>query len=357
MKTRSGFVTILGRPNTGKSTLVNALVGSKISIVADKPQTTRAAIQGVVTLLQSEVDALDRAKASRGEKPLAPPKKQTGKPGGAPPSDKSSADPPAAQIIFLDTPGVQQPESRLDQQMMREVRSSLSERDLLLLVADASRAPGAADRAAIAMAKETGVPCLLLLNKIDVVNKQLLLPRIALYQTLHNFEEIIPISALKGDNLDLLRREILARLPEGPLYFPDDYLTDQPVRHLAGEIVREKIILATRQELPYSSAVVVDQFKEEPKLIRIAVSIYVEREGQKAIIIGKRGEMLKQVGTLARLELESILGGKVFLEMHVRVLEKWRNDPRFVRSLDWRHMASRDAEYEIESEKRKEETE
>ena len=206
MKTRSGFVTILGRPNTGKSTLVNALVGSKISIVADKPQTTRVAIQGVVTLLQSEVDALDRAKASRGGKPSALPKKQTGKTGGARPADNSIADSPAAQIIFLDTPGVQQPESRLDEQMMREVRSSLSERDLLLLVADASRAPSAADRTAIEMAKETGVPCLLLLNKIDVVNKQLLLPRIAAYQTLHNFEEIIPISALKGDNLDLLRR-------------------------------------------------------------------------------------------------------------------------------------------------------
>jgi len=316
MTTRSGFVTILGRPNAGKSTLLNTLAGSKIAIVSDKPQTTRTAIQGVVTLTRNQVLGRKRAVA---------------------PTDTDLPD--QAQIIFLDTPGIQRPETRLDQQMMREVRASLSGRDLLLLLADASRSCGAADRAAMDMVKQTGAPCFLLLNKIDMVRKDALLPRIDQYRTMHDFAEIIPISALKGDNLDVLRLEIVKRLPEGPLYFPPDHLTDLPVRFLAGEIVREKIVRETRQELPYASAVVVQRFEEKPNIIHIAADVVVEGEGQKAIIIGKGGEMLKRVGTLARQELESILGQKVFLELHARVLKKWREDPRFIESLDWRRMA------------------
>ncbi|MBI2816086.1 MAG: GTPase Era [Acidobacteria bacterium] len=314
MKTRSGFVTILGRPNTGKSTLLNALVGAKIAIVSDKPQTTRAAIQGVLTVAPTE--------RSQQKDETKPTNRQTGQ----------------AQIIFLDTPGIQQPESRLDEKMMREVRASLSGRDLLLLLVDASRAPGPGDRAALDLAKQGGVPCFLVLNKIDRIKKHILLQRITEYSRMHEFAEVVPVSALKSDNLDVLQREIIKYLPEGPLYFPADHLTEQPVRFLAGEIVREKIIRETREELPYSSAVVVHTFEEKPKLIHIACDIFVEREGQKAIIIGKGGEMLKRVGTLARQELETILGNKVFLELRVRVLKKWREDPHFVESLDWRKM-------------------
>ena len=324
MKTRSGFVTILGRPNVGKSTLLNALVGSKLAIVTDKPQTTRTAIQGVITVMANQS------------------RDQTGPPAGAAPDGVSregaGAQEAVAQIIFLDTPGIQRPESRLDEQMMQEVHASLSGRDLLLLMADASRAFGPADRAGMDLVKEAGVPCFLLLNKVDIIAKERLLPRIDQYRNLHDFAEIIPISALKGVNLDVLRDKIIANLPEGPLYFPPDYLTEQPMRFLAGEIVREKIILQTHQELPYASAVVVEEFEEKPNLIHIAAEIFVEREGQKAIIIGVGGEMLKRVGTAARLELESILGKKVYLELHVKVSKKWRDDPRFLGTLDWHRM-------------------
>ena len=312
MKTRSGFVTILGRPNAGKSTLLNALVGSKIAIVTDKPQTTRTAIQGVVTVENQSRD----------------------------PASQDAI----AQIIFLDTPGILRPKSRLDEQMMQAIRASLADRDLLLLLADASRPFGAADRAGIDFAKEAAVPCFLLLNKIDLVAKETLLPRIDQYRALHDFAEIIPISALKGENLTLLRDKIIATLPAGPLYFPSDYLTELPMRFLAGEIVREKIILLTRQELPHSSAVVVEQFEEKPNLIHIAANIFVEREGQKPIIIGAGGDMLKRVGILARQELEAILGQKVFLELHVKVARRWRDDPRFLRTLDWHRMAGGDRE-------------
>ena len=317
---RSGFVSILGRPNAGKSTLLNALAGSKLAIVSDKPQTTRTAIQGVVNV--------PRAAAKEGTHA-----------GQDISSQNDSAQELAAQIIFLDTPGIQQPASRLDREMMREVRAALEGRDLLLLLVDAAVRFGHRDREAVALLKETSTPCFLLLNKIDCISKKVLLPLMEQYSKLHEFREIIPISALTGENLPLLLERLVACLPEGPLYFPPDHITEQPMRFLAGEIVREKVILLTRQELPYASAVVVDRFEEEPSLIRIAATLFVERESQKGIVIGAGGQMLKRIGTLARQELESILNRKVFLELFVKVRKEWREDPRFLRELDWRRMA------------------
>ncbi|HWP84906.1 MAG TPA: GTPase Era, partial [Terriglobia bacterium] len=295
---RSGFVTILGRPNAGKSTLLNQLVGSKLAIVSAKPQTTRAAITGVLTIAAGDRYAAELLRGLA-ERP---------RPGE-----------PLAQIIFLDTPGIHDPRTRLDRQMMEQVRGGLAGRDLLLFLVDAARPFGRRDEEALAWIQRAGTPAFLLLNKIDRVAKPKLLPLIERCRRLHDFAEIIPISALTGENLSLLVERIVARLPEGPLYFPPDQITEQPLRFLAGEIVREKLIQLTQQELPYSCAVLVRQFEERDTLIRIGVEIYVEREGQKAIVIGKGGEMLKRIGTLARRELEAILSQNVFLELHVRV--------------------------------------
>jgi GTP-binding protein Era len=318
MKTRSGFVAILGRPNVGKSTLLNAMVGQKISIVSEKPQTTRAAIQGVVTITADEW-ARDQRHADES-------------------GPKAKGSEPVAQIVFLDTPGVHNPKSRMDRQMMQEVNDSLGGRDLLLLLFDPTRPLNDEDRESLELAKKSGTPCFLVLTKIDTIARDILLPRIDKYRTMHEFTEIIPVSAQKGRNLDTLRKEIVKHLPEGPLYFPPDYLTEQPARFLVGELVREKIIRETRQELPYSSAVVVERFDEKPNIIHIAVSVVVEREGQKAIVIGKGGEMLKRVGTKAREEIEILLGKKVFLEIHAKVMKDWREDANFLDSLNWRRM-------------------
>jgi len=322
MKTHSGFVTILGRPNVGKSTLLNKLVGSKIAIVSAKPQTTRTALSGVVT-----ADA---------EYPYAGELLRK-----LPESEKQPGSEPLAQIIFLDTPGIHDPQTRLGRQMMEEVRAGLAERDLLLFLVDASRPFGARDEDALAWARRASTCTYLLLNKIDQVAKFKLLPLIERYRGLHDFDEIIPISALTGENLALLVERIIAKLPEGPLYFPPDHITEQPLRFLAGEIVREKLIHQTQQELPYACAVLVQQFEEKTNLVHIAVEIFVERESQKAIIIGRGGQMLKQIGTLARQELETILSQKVFLELHVRVRQDWREDRRFLEDLDWRKMVGR----------------
>ena len=318
MKFRSGFVTILGRPNVGKSTLLNALVGTKIAIVAQKPQTTRTAIQGVLTVRAKQISE-SAAKAK----------------GAGEPSH------PVAQIIFLDTPGLQQPATRLDEQMMEEVRAALAGRDLLLLLVDASRPFSRRDQAVLDAVKQAGAPSFLVLNKVDRVRKSALLPLIERYRHLHEFADVFPISALKGENLPLLLRHIVERLPEGPMYFPPDHITEQPVRFLSGEIIREKLIHLTQEELPYATAVHVETFEELDRLIRIAAGIFVEREGQKGIVIGAGGQMLKRIGTLARQELESILGKMVFLELHVRVREKWREDKRFLQGLDWRGMVGR----------------
>ena len=319
MTIRSGFVTILGRPNVGKSTLLNALVGSKIAIVTPKPQTTRAALTGVVTVDRQYPFAAELLRRS-------------------PEFQALPASEPIAQIVFLDTPGIHQPQTRLDQQMMDEVRGALAERDLLLFLADASQHFGPRDESALEWVRRAGSPAFLVLNKIDQTSKPKLLPLIERYRGLHDFKEIIPISALTGDNLPLLIERIVAHLPEGPLYFPPDQITEQPMRFLAGEVIREKIIHETRQELPYACAVLVREYEEKGKLTHIAADIFVEREGQKGIVIGSGGEMLKLIGTLARKELEGILEKQVFLELRVRVREQWREDPRFLQELDWRKM-------------------
>ncbi len=293
----SGFVSLLGRPNAGKSTLLNALVGTKLAIVSDQPQTTRTTIQGVLTLDH-------------------------------------------AQIVFLDTPGIHQSDSTFNRRMMQTVRAALEDRDVLVYVVDATLDVRAEDTQAVDVLKKAGAPALLALNKIDrLKNKGALLPLIERYTALAGFAECIPVSARTGQGLDTLREAIVRRLPEGPAFFPPDYLTDQPERFLAAELIREKVLRETRHEVPHSVAVLVDHWEEKPRLLRIAATIYVEKEGQKGIIIGARGAMLKSVGTAARLEMESFFGRKVFLELFVKVRPRWRESPGFLNEIDWRSMA------------------
>lgn len=294
---RSGFVSILGRPNTGKSTLLNALTRARLAIVSDKPQTTRTLIQGVLTL-------------------------------------------PQAQIVFLDTPGIHRPDSVFNRRMMETVRMALKDRDLLLYMVDATEAPGPAERHAMEVVLAARTPTILLLNKIDRLHdKSRLLPLIQQYQAAGEFAEYIPISALLGDGLDRLQEAVIRRLPEGPAYFPPDFITDQPERFLAAELIREKILHWTRQEVPHAVAVRVERWEDTPKLLRTAATIYVEKDGQKAIVIGAGGQMLKKVGSAARQEMEALFGRKVFLELFVKVRPKWREDARFLSELDWRSMA------------------
>lgn len=290
----SGFVSILGRPNVGKSTLLNAFLGRKLAIVSDKPQTTRTRIQGVLHL-------------------------------------------DGGQIVFLDTPGIHKPDSLMNKRMMKEVRAALDGLDLILFVADASHPFSDQDQEALAVLDDVQTPALLLLNKIDLVkNKAELLPLMDRYRQSGRFEELIPISALTGEGLDEVRQAVLARLPEGPQYFPEDYLTDQPERFFAAEVIREKVLQLTRQEVPHATMVQVESWEETERLLKIRAVIYVEREGQKAILIGTQGSMLKKIGTLAREELELLLGRKIFLELFVKVRPKWRQDPTFVNAIDWR---------------------
>jgi GTPase len=331
---RSGFVSIVGRPNAGKSTLLNALIGEKIAIVTNKPQTTRTRIQGVVEV---------------------PGKK-----------DKN----PAAQIVFVDTPGVHRSGSQLDRRMMQEVYEALEHRDIVLLIVDATRrielphaapvsesgdgqAPippkgspegrrgGSEDEFVLSLVRKLDCPVFLLINKIDLAPRASLLPLIAQLSSLHNFAAVIPVSARKKDGLDRLLKKIVEFLPEGQRYFPKDQFTDQPERFLVAELIRERILLETGEEVPYASAVVIERFEEaEPQkkngVTHIAAAIYCERSGQKAILIGKAGSKLKSIGTAARKEIESMLGGRVFLELYVVVEENWRESRGFIDSLDWR---------------------
>jgi GTP-binding protein Era len=296
---RSGFVSIIGRPNAGKSTLLNRLVGQKLAIVTPRPQTTRARIQGIVN-----VPARNRR--------------------------------PAGQIVLIDTPGVHKPDSSLNRKMMQEVHEALESRDLVLLIVDATQKLGGGDKYVIDLVKQAGAPTFLLLNKIDLIDKMELLPLIDEYRKLHDFQQIIPISARTGEGLDLLLDTIIAALPEGPQYFPVDQITDQPERFLAAELIREQVLLATREEIPYATTVLVERFEESPKLTRIAATIYCERESQKAIIIGRGGQMLKKIGTDARRQIELLLATKVFLELFVKVRPGWRESKEFVETLDWR---------------------
>jgi GTP-binding protein Era len=296
----SGFVSIIGRPNAGKSTLLNALVGQKVAIVADKPQTTRTSIQGVVTT-------------------------------------------PEAQVVFVDTPGIHKADSALNKRLMDNVRAALEERDLLLFVADATQEFGEEDKKAIDVARRTSTPVALVLNKVDLLkDKATLLPLIEQYKQAYDFAEYLPISAARGIGLDELMKVILQRLPEGPAYFPEDHVTDQPERFLAAELVREKVLLATRQEVPHSVTVTVDKWEDTPKLARIFATIRVERDGQKAIVIGREGSMLKRIGTQAREEMERLFGIKIYLDLHVKVQPGWRDQSAFLNSLDWRTMTGED---------------
>ncbi len=292
----SGFVSIIGRPNAGKSTLLNALIGEKLAIVSEKPQTTRTTIQGVVNL-------------------------------------------PGAQIVFLDTPGIHKSTNLFNRRMMETVRAALEDRDVLLYVADATVPPTEEDAHAISVLKDLSTPVLLLANKIDrIEDKRKLLPWIDAFKSLREFDEYIPVSALTGEGLDRVREAIVARLPEGDALFPADHLTDQPERFLAAELIREQILRHTRQEVPHSVAVLVESWEERPNITRIVANIYVEREGQKAIVIGAGGATLKKIGTLARQEIEKMLGRKVFLELLVKVQKDWRENSEFLRAIDWRSM-------------------
>jgi GTPase len=290
---KSGFVSLIGRPNAGKSTLLNRLVGTKLAIVSDKPQTTRTRILGVRNY-------------------------------------------PDAQVVYLDTPGIHRPLHRMNVRMVDAAVESIREVDVLALVVDVTEPAGQGDRYVVNLLKDVKTPVFLILNKIDLVKKSRLLPLIDHAQKQMDFAEIIPISAATGDNVDRLERAIVDRLPEGERLYPEDYLTDQPERFFAAEIVREKLLQFTRSEIPFSSAVVIDRF-EEPQdgngLLRLYCTIVVDRESQKPIVVGRGGDMIKSIGTAAREELERFFRVRVFLDLHVRVRAEWREDDRVLAQL------------------------
>ena len=289
-------MVILGRPNVGKSTLLNRLVGSKVAIVTPKPQTTRNAIQGVVTR-------------------------------------------PEGQIVFVDSPGIHEPSLELGNRMMSEVHRATSGCHLVLLVVDATIAAQAGDVAVIQMVRDLGKPVMLLLNKIDLLkSKDELLPQIEEYRKRYEFAEYVPISARLGDGVEALFQLSFDRLPLSPSYYPDDYLTDQPERFMAAEMIREQIIFATHREVPHATAVIVDEWDDEEDLLRIFATIYVERQGQKAILIGAHGGKLKEIGTKARKQLEAFFGKKVFVQTFVKVHPHWRDRRGFVQSLDFHNL-------------------
>jgi GTPase len=288
MPHKFGLVSLIGRPNAGKSTLLNRLVGTKLAIVSDKPQTTRTRIPGVRNY-------------------------------------------PEAQVVFLDTPGIHRPLHRMNVQMVDTAVETIREVDVLGLVVDASEPPGKGDQFVVELIKDVTAPVILILNKIDLMKKSRLLPIMERYGREGRFAEIVPISAATGDNVDRLERVMLERLPEGESRYPTDYLTDQPERFFAAEIVREQLLQATHDEIPFASAVVVDRFEEpsgERGLMRLFCTIVVDRESQKPIVVGRGGEMVKRIGTAAREQLERFFGTRVYLDLHVRVKSDWREDER-----------------------------
>jgi len=280
---RAGFVSVVGRPNVGKSTLVNQLVGQKVAIVSDKPQTTRNRILAVVNK-------------------------------------------PEGQIVLFDTPGIHKPMHRMNRRMVDTAEKSLGQVDLAVWVIDVTEAYGPGDRYVREVLKKAGRPVILAINKIDRVPKPKILSVIDQYRTLLDFVEVVPISARDGDNVDVLSSLLLKHLPEGPRLYPEDFLTDLPERFFVAEMVREQILRLTREEIPYTTGVVIESFKEEEGLVRIEATIFAERESQKGILIGKGGAMLKEVGTAARRQIEDFLGTKIFLGLFVKVRERWRED-------------------------------
>jgi GTPase len=282
---RSGFVAVVGRPNVGKSTLVNRLVGQKVAIVSDKPQTTRNRILAVVNQ-------------------------------------------PQGQIVLLDTPGIHKPMHRMNERMVQAAVKSLGQVDLAVWLIDVTERYGPGDRYVRDVLKRAAKPVILGINKIDAVSKPKILPAIEQYRHLLDFADVVPLSALSGENADVLVRCMLSHLPEGQRLYPDDFLTDQPERFFVAEMIREQILRLTHEEIPYATGVMIDAFTEEPDLVRIEASILVERESQKGIVIGRGGAMLKAVGTEARKGIEAFLDAKVFLGLFVRVREKWRDNPR-----------------------------
>jgi GTPase len=288
---KSGYVSLLGRPNAGKSTLLNRIVGHKLAIVSDKPQTTRTRIVGVKNYDE-------------------------------------------AQVVFVDTPGVHKPMHRLNVRMVDVALEAMREVDVLALVVDAAVKPGAGDRFMLQTIGDVQTPAILVLNKVDLISKNKLLPLIDHYRRAHPFVEIVPVSAIDGTNVEVLEKLFLQYLPEGEPLYPPDYVTDQSEKFAAAEIVREQVLQLTHDELPFSTAVIVDKFEEpteEQKVLGLYCTILVDRESQKPIVIGKAGAMIKKIGTAARQELEKYFGTRVFLDLHVKVKSEWRDD---VRTLD-----------------------
>ncbi len=280
---RTGFITIVGRPNVGKSTLMNALLGEKIAIVSSKPQTTRNRVMGILT---------------KGED----------------------------QYVFLDTPGIHKAKNKLGSYMMKTVRSSLGSADAVILIADAGHAPGDVEKNVCEKLKSEGLPAMLVLNKIDLVNREKIAETISQYAALYDFDAFVPVSALKGKNLDDVMEEAEKFLYEGDWFFEEDMITDQPEKQIAAEIIREKLLRSLSEEIPHGSAVVIEEFKDEDTLISIRAEIFCEKESHKGIIVGKGGEMLKRIGTYAREDLEAFFGTKVYLNLWVKVKENWRDN-------------------------------
>ena len=290
---RSGFVSIIGRPNVGKSTLLNSILGEKIVITSDKPQTTRNRIKGIHNV-------------------------------------------PGAQMVFIDTPGIHRAKSMLNKYMVEEALASIKEVDVILFLVEADATAGSQEALILELLAEVTTPVVLVINKIDLVPKETLLASIERYARLYSFREIVPVSAITGDGVERVVELVHRYLPEGPLYFPDEILTDLPERFIVAEIIREKVFRLTRDEVPYSVAVEVESFKERPDgLIAIAAVINVERDSQKGIVIGRKGEMLKKIGMQARREIEQLLDARVFLELFVRVRKDWSENPRMLKEFGY----------------------
>lgn len=279
---KTGFIAIVGRPNVGKSTLMNALLGEKIAIVSSKPQTTRNRITGILT---------------KGEN----------------------------QYVFLDTPGMHSPKNKLGNYMMKSVSSSITSADVIIMMAEAGYPAGEIEKKIIERISKTGLPSILVVNKIDLVNRERLAETIAEYSALYQFDAFVPVSAEKQKNVEIVLEECDKFLYESEWLFPDDIITDQPERQIASEIIREKLLRSLSEEIPHGTAVVIEEFKDEGKLLKIRAEIFCEKQSHKGIILGKGGEMLKKIGTHAREDMESFFGTKVYLDLWVKVKEKWRD--------------------------------